>query len=445
MSVHRLTDEAIVSRCLPVGAPQVRSVPRRDAVWSNAPRLARCIPAGYVRSDMRLLLVTKDFPPDIGGIQTYCIELGRRFAEQCASFAVVAPAIPGAEAADREIPFDVVRIPGTRSSFAPSVLAYLPRLKARYRFDVVLGAQWQSAWAAVAGRRAFGPYAVCAAVHGREILTMHYAGMGGAGLYDRARRYTLGAVDRLFPGSHYALDLVREKGMAYRSAEVVRYGCNVERFGPRGGEAKRQELGLEGKKVMLSLCRLVPRKGVDTVLEALPDISKAVPEIEYLIAGDGEDRSRLERLAERLGVTPLVRFLGRVPNEEVAPLLAMSDVFVLPGREERPDVEGFGLVFLEANACETPVIGSTSGGIPDAVVDGVTGVLVPPSAPGPFAEAAIRLLKDEDLRRRLGRAGRERVLREGTWDRMVAQLFASISELLRPEAGRSAALGITSR
>jgi len=394
---------------------------------------------------MRLLLVTKDFPPDIGGIQTYCVELGRRFVEQCESFAVVAPAIPGAEAVDRDVPFDVVRIPGTRSSFAPSVLAYLPRLKARYGFDVVLGAQWQSAWAAVVGRRVLGPYVVCAAVHGREVLTMHYAHLGGAGIYDGARRFTLGAVDRLFPGTQYALDLVREKGVAYRSAEVVSYGCNVERFGPHGGEAKRRELGLEGKKVLLSLCRLVPRKGVDTVLEALPAISKAVPEVQYVIAGDGEDRPRLEQLAAGLDVMPMVRFLGRVSNEEVAPLLDMADVFVMPAREERPCVEGFGLVFLEANACETPVIGSTSGGIPDAVVDGETGLLVPPSAPAAFAEAAIRLLNDADLRRRLGRAGRERVLRVGTWDRMVARLSASISELLRPEVGRGAALGITTR
>jgi phosphatidylinositol alpha-1,6-mannosyltransferase len=195
---------------------------------------------------------------------------------------------------------------------------------------------------------------------------------------------------------------------------------------------------------MVSLCRLVPRKGIDTVLEALPAIFKAVPEVQYIVAGDGPDRTRLERLAERLGVTPLVRFLGLVPDDQVAPLLHMADVFVMPAREERPDVEGFGLVFLEANACGTPVIGSTSGGIPDAVVDGETGLLVPPLAPGPLADAAIRLLNDADLRGRLGRAGRERVLREGTWERVVAQLSASMSELLRP-AGHGAALGINPR
>jgi len=384
---------------------------------------------------MRLLLITKDFPPDIGGIQTYAAELARRFAHQCESFAVVAPRIPGAETVDRELPYDVVRVRGTRNSFAPSVLACLPWLKARYRFNAVLGAQWQSAWAAVAGRGVVGAYAVCTAVHGREVLTMHYSGIGAASLYDRARRYTLGRADRLFPGSRYALQLVREKGMAYRSAQVVSYGCNVERFRPEGGEATRQRLGLAGRKVLLTLSRLVPRKGIDTVLEALPEISRAVPEVQYLVAGEGGDRPRLEELARRLGVTSLVRFLGMIPDEEVAPLLHMADVFVMPAREERPDVEGFGLVFLEANACGTPVIGSTSGGIPDAVIDGETGLLVPPQAPGPLAQAAIRLLNDADLRQRLGQTGRERVLRDGTWERMVAQLSASMSELLRPETG----------
>ncbi len=99
-------------------------------------------------------------------------------------------------------------------------------------------------------------------------------------------------------------------------------------------------------------------------------------------------------------------------------------------REERPDVEGFGLVFLEANACGTAVIGSTSGGISDAVVDGETGLLVPPEAPGPLAEAAIRLLNDAGLRQRLGEQGRARVLRDFTWERMATQLSTSMARLL---------------
>ncbi len=386
---------------------------------------------------MRLLLVTKDFPPDVGGIQTYCAEIAQRFAGRCESFAVVAPRIPGCETVDPALPFEVIRVPGSRSSFAPAVLAHLPRLKARYRFNVVLGAQWQSAWAAVAGRRALGPYKVCAAVHGREVLTMHYAGWGAAGLYDRARRYTMGAVDRLFPGSNYALKLVHEKGIAYRSAEVVHYGCNIERFTPHGGEEKRRELGLEGKRVMVTLSRLVPRKGIDTTLEALPAIVREVPDLQYVIAGSGPDRARLEALASRLGVLPWVRFLGKVPDADVPPLLHMADLFVMPAREERPDVEGFGLVFLEANACGTAVIGSTSGGISDAVLDGVTGLLVPPEAPGPLAEAAIRLLNDAELRHRLGEAGRARVLREFTWERMADQLSASMSGLIATTSAKS--------
>lgn len=392
---------------------------------------------------MRLLLVTKDFPPDIGGIQTYVYELGKCFQTSCASFAVVAPSLPGAAEVDRSLPFEVVRIPGTRSSFAPSLLAALPWLKTRFGFNVVLGAQWQSAWGAVAGRRAFGPYVVCSAVHGREILTEHYAKSPYA-FYDRARAYTLGRVDRLFPGSSYALRLVREGGYKYRSAEVITYGCSPERFAPpRDGAAKRRALGLDGKKVLLTLCRLVPRKGVDTVLEALPEIARSVPDVRYVVAGGGEDRARLLALAEKLGVMPLVQFLGRVPDADVPSLFDMADVFVMPAREERPCVEGFGLVFLEANACDKPVIASTSGGIPDAVVDGETGLLVPPAAPAPLAAAAIRLLGDAELRQRMGVTGRERVLRDATWERMAARLYASMSDLLRSEPDRKAELGLS--
>ena len=387
---------------------------------------------------MRLLLITKDFPPDVGGIQTYCAEIAQRFIRRCESFAVVAPRIPGCEITDAALPFDVVRIPGSRDSFASAVLAHLPRLKTRYRFDVVLGAQWQSAWAAVAGRHLLGPYAVCAAVHGREVLTMHYAHLGASRLYDRARRYTMGAVDRLFPGSNYALKLVRENGMGYRSAEVVNYGCNIDRFVPGGGEALRHQLGLDGRRVMLTLSRLVPRKGIDTTLEALPAIIRAVPDVHYVIAGSGPDRSRLEQLADHLGVRAWVRFLGLVPDSTVAPLLSMADLFVMPAREERPDVEGFGLVFLEANACGTAVIGSTSGGIADAVVDGETGLLVPPGAPGPLAEAAIALLTDSERRLRLGRTGRARVLHDFTWERMAQQLSRSMSGLIAASPSRSA-------
>lgn len=379
---------------------------------------------------MRLLLITKDFPPDVGGIQTYCLELAKRFASSCESFAVVAPRVPDCTEVDRTLPFDVVRISSSRSGFATAVLASLPALKRRYRFNAVLGAQWQASWAALVSRSVLGPHAVCAAVHGREVLTMHYANVGGARVFDAARRYTLARVDRLFPVSHYTLGLVEEQGIAFRSAEVVPNGCNAEWFAPRGGEEKRRELGLNGHKVMLSLCRLVPNKGVDTVIAALPAIAQTVPEVRLLIAGDGEDRGRLEAMVDRLGVRARVRFLGRVPNEEVPALFTMADVFVMASREERPCVEGFGLVFLEAGACETAVVGARSGGIPDAILEGKTGFLVSPAAPQELADAVTRLLSDPELAARFGRTARARILHEHTWDHVALRLQGSISGLL---------------
>src|SRR5688572_5131169 len=124
---------------------------------------------------MRLLLITKDFPPDVGGIQSYCWELAHRFVESCESFCVVAPKLPGAAEVDGRAPFPVYRVACTRNTFAALTALHLPGLHRRYGFDTVLGAQWQTALPALASRAFARQPRVFAAVHGREILTRHYA------------------------------------------------------------------------------------------------------------------------------------------------------------------------------------------------------------------------------------------------------------------------------
>jgi phosphatidylinositol alpha-1,6-mannosyltransferase len=122
-----------------------------------------------------------------------------------------------------------------------------------------------------------------------------------------------------------------------------------------------------------------------------------------------------------------VRFLGRVPDDELLATYGAADLFVLAAREERPDVEGFGLVYLEANACGKAVVGTTSGGVPDAVVPGKTGLLVAPDDALAFARAVIELLSDPARARAMGEAGRVRVQREATWDRVASTLFREMS------------------
>jgi phosphatidylinositol alpha-1,6-mannosyltransferase len=377
---------------------------------------------------MRLLLITKDFPPDVGGIQSYCWELAHRFVASCEAFCVVAPRLPGSAEVDARAPFPVHRVACTRNTFAALSSLHLPALHRRYGFDTVLGAQWQTALPALAASSLVHRPRVFAAVHGREILTRHYAKLpGGAEAFHAARRATLERVDAIFPVSHYALALVQEQGIPYRRAAVVPNGCDPERYRPADGSAVRTKLGLGERPTLLTLGRLVPRKGVDTVLRALPAIQAAVPEVVYLVGGAGPDEARLKALASELGLDGCVRFLGRVPDDELLATYGAADLFVLAAREERPDVEGFGLVYLEANACGKAVVGTTSGGVPDAVVPGKTGLLVAPDDALAFARAVIELLSDPARARAMGEAGRVRVQREATWDRVASTLFREMS------------------
>jgi phosphatidylinositol alpha-1,6-mannosyltransferase len=176
--------------------------------------------------------------------------------------------------------------------------------------------------------------------------------------------------------------------------------------------------------MILTVGNLVERKGHDMVISALPEVQKVIPDVTYLVVGDGRYRSNLEQLAVTRGVRDRVVFAGQVPEKELPEIYSLCDVFVMPARErlDECDVEGFGLVYLEANACGKPVIGGRSGGIPDAIVDGVTGLLVDPHDPIEIANALIQLLRDRELSTKMGHEGRKRVVRDFTWERIARQV-----------------------
>ena len=186
------------------------------------------------------------------------------------------------------------------------------------------------------------------------------------------------------------------------------------------------------------------RKGHDMVIRALPLLCKSTSDFTYLIVGDGPYRDNLEALAADLGVHEQVVFAGHLTDEILPDVYALCDVFVMPSRDNSMlcDIEGFGLVFLEANACGKPVIGGRSGGIPDAVVDGVTGILVRPDDPEDIADALKRILNDNALALRLGRQGRDRVVNQFTWGKCARNvrkiLRTVISEKKNTKKARNA-------
>jgi phosphatidyl-myo-inositol dimannoside synthase len=231
--------------------------------------------------------------------------------------------------------------------------------------------------------------------------------------------------DVVIANSQFTAELLRAGVSDPSRVAVVHPGTDPMRYRPMDRDTQlAEQLGVRDKKVIFTVGRLVHRKGQDTVIQAMRQISEKVPDAVYLIAGGGECEQDLRQLAERLGVTDRVRFMGPADEQILPQLYNLSDVFVMANREMSGsgDLEGFGIVFLEAAACEVPTIGGRSGGVPDAIVDGQTGLLVDGGSTEEVAQAIIHLLTDRDVATRMGRAGRQRVCQQLTWDHSASRI-----------------------
>lgn len=211
---------------------------------------------------------------------------------------------------------------------------------------------------------------------------------------------------------------------------VLPCGVDITRFRPGiDMSALRDRFGLRDRKVLLTLARIVERKGQDQVVRAMPEIVRQVPDAVYCIAGDprGDHARRLQALVTELKLEPHVRFAGYVEGVDLPAWYNLCDVYIMPSREIAGDTEGFGITFLEANACGKPVIGGNSGGVGDAVVDGETGFLVDPLDPAAIAQKAVLLLRDQGLARKLGSQGRERIENGFTWRTVTERLVKRVT------------------
>ncbi len=383
---------------------------------------------------MHILVVTQDFPPDVGGTQTYAAEMARGLARRGHRVSVVCPDRPGVRALDDEFAAAGVRterVASTQDAFPIKAVPAVRRLLTRHNVDVAFAIAWPSALALLSAgvRRRNIPLALAA--HGRELLLEPVGVPGGQAVYDAVRRRVIRRADLLLPVSRYTASLLVPFGVPATRIQIVNNGTDPDVFFPVDAAqcaALRARLGVPGP-MLLTVSRLVGRKGVNTVLEALPDVLRAHPGASYVVAGDGPDRDALVALASQLGLAEHVHFLGRIPYAELRTLYAAADVFVLPARESRPDVEGFGIVFLEAGACSTPVIGADTGGIPDAIEHGRTGLLVPPDDPAALAQALGELLGSPDSAAAMGAAGRKRVEETFNWQRAADHVEARLTGL----------------
>jgi phosphatidylinositol alpha-1,6-mannosyltransferase len=362
------------------------------------------------------LLVTNDFPPKVGGIQSYLWELWRRLPPE--RFAVLTTPYRGDAEFDASQPFSVVRD-------RQNVLLPSPALARRVRSL----ADERGASAVVLdpalplgliGRGLRCPYAVV--LHGAEV-TVPGRLPGSRALLRRV----LDGAGLLFAAGQWVADqaaLIVGRPLA---ATVLPPGVDIGRFRPRTPTertAARTGFGLPPDgRLVVSVSRLVPRKGMDTLIEAACLLAPGRPDLTFAIAGSGRDRGRLERLVRRSGAP--VRLVGRVDDDDLPSFYGCADVFAMLARDRWAGLEqeGFGIVFLEAAACGVPQVAGASGGVAEAVADGDTGVLVSDPKEAMAAAAALgRLLDDLALRVSQGEAGRRRVEREFSYDVLAARL-----------------------
>ncbi len=195
-------------------------------------------------------------------------------------------------------------------------------------------------------------------------------------------------------------------------------GIDVERFKPTDASGLREELGLRDKRVIVSVGRLVRRKGHDRLIASLAEVLKFIPNAHLLLVGEGPYRGHLEKLAKKFELAENVTFLGRIQYEELPRYICVGDIFAMPSRSRffGLEVEGLGIVYLEASACGLPVIAGNSGGAPDAVLEGITGLVVDGLDNGAIAAALLTLLENEAKAKAMGEGGRKWIVENWRWE-----------------------------
>lgn len=370
---------------------------------------------------MTHLLVTNDFPPKIGGIQTLLWELWRRLDPS--SFAVLTTPHDGAGAWDREQPFRVERTREPVLLPHPGLVRRIDRLADEVDADLVV--LDPALPLGLLGPRLARPYAVL--LHGAEVTVPGRLPGSRAAL----RHVLRGARHVVAFGGYPAAEAERAAGRAL-PLTVVPCGIDTARFRPLDAEDRaevRTRFGLTDGPLVLSVSRLVPRKGMDVLIEAAVRLRDRFPGVQVAIGGAGRDRDRLERLAEERAAP--VTFLGRVDDADLPAVYAAADVYAMLCRNRWAGLEqeGFGIVFLEAAAAGVPQVAGNSGGAAEAVVDGRTGLVVDRPHDVVSVTAALeRLLSDAGLRSRMAAAGRERAVAEFDYDRLAPRLAAALED-----------------
>jgi len=364
-----------------------------------------------------ILVITNDFGPRTGGIETFVMGLLERIVDH----KVVVFTSQQGDTSEydqqwfKKFGVQVIRdrskilLPSLRVAKRAKEIAQMNNIEV-----VVFGAAAPLALMAPKLRKA-GAKKIIALTHGHEVWWARIFP------FNLAMKRIGNSVDHLTYLGEFTRQAI-SRSLSQKSIDSmvkIAPGIDTSHFSPQADATQRRtELGLESKKIIISVGRLVHRKGQDKLIQAFPTIVREIPNAHLLIVGEGPYRAHLEKLVEKLSLKANVTFVGRIFYNDLPSYLSASDVFVMPSRSRffGLEVEGLGIVYLEASACAIPVVAGVSGGAPDAVQEGITGLCVDGTNIGQIAEAVIHICSDSKRATKMGLAGRNWVIEQWQWE-----------------------------
>jgi phosphatidylinositol alpha-1,6-mannosyltransferase len=382
--------------------------------------------------NLRFLVFADNYRPEIGGIAEHAYKVAKHLSRRTAHVVVLARAYGGDDESGCDHGGPVYRVRRTPffSWFSYTYIA--ARLIRRHDIDVVYNVTGYPCGIISWFLSFFLRFRYTITTHAHEVVySMGTPRQVLKALLKRWQVAVMNRADKVFAVSDFTRRTMIEAGVVPERIALIYNGVDLSDFEEHLPVAETLEkYRLAGKRVILTVARLDVHKGHDLVIQAMSRILERVPGAVYAIVGGGKMERPLRRLVRSEGLEQHVIFTGVLPRKQVLALLKICDVFVMVSRQVITDTEGFGIVFLEASAMKKPVLGGRSGGIPDAVKDGVSGFLVDPGDSNAIAEVILRLLEDHQLASRLGLRGYEMVRERFTWDKVVDRILAGIGHRL---------------
>lgn len=383
---------------------------------------------------MPTMLITETFPPKTGGSGRWFWEIYRRLPRE--DFFIAAGEWPGQEEFDRQHDLQITRLAlafaelgifswsGLRG-YGRAFFSILRLARTRHIDRVHCGRCLPEGWLAWLLKKAYGIPYICY-VHGEEVKLAQGKDDQGVMSSRQLRwitRHVLDQADFMIANSRNTEKiLLDEWSLPAEKVRLLHPGVDCSRFTPAPRDpVLRQRLGWADRTVVLTVSRLQKRKGHDRMIQALATIRKSVPDVLYAIVGAGDERPHLEELIVREGVSAHVLFHGELPDDNIVECYQQCDVFVLANRQLGNDIEGFGMVLLEAQACGKPVVAGASGGTAETMSIPATGQVVPCEEPGPLAALLTELLSDPARRARMGDAARAWAVEHFDWSTLSRQ------------------------